>query len=583
MVNNATPGGLPRSIQDSVLPRKIELPKPPAAQPSQGFDTSHALSPGRVKESTKEDDEFRDFFETDEEDAALDIIKGAAPTFRHSSKDSEIESRLRSSMKMLRQKYPRGGIKAAQFITFDILADAPENYFFRFEEDAREGTIWVQGQLSDRSISDVVAKAQQNPLDQDLQDIAFRQVQNIALEFMEKKYLKGVEKQVVIYMIVTDILGMSRLEPLWRERSIDEILCNGPHDIQVEVGGQLRRVPAVKFRNASHLENLLERLFGMIGKTLSPTTPLLNGRLYDNSRIFATHRVINPAGPNVAIRRHPEKYWTPMDLVEYGSASKELLTDIGNLIYKGCSFMVIGGTSSGKTSLLNAVSGFFDPNQRVLTLEDDLELKLNPTKLLGAAMECKPANPNKPEDLGVTMRDLVKASLRMRPNGIVIGEVRDGAMYDLCQALNTGHWGCSTVHANSPEDGIFRMTSLVAQADLVKGDAIFDMISSAFDFVIMQEAFPEDGSRRITSVSEIDPRPSIGDDGRVTLGVRRLWEFEHEGIGPDGKIKGTWVKKGELSEQRRKLRHLDLTPNKTWEELVEIARIPDKFLPKHTE
>lgn len=532
------------------------------------------------KKPAVQDEYFNEYF-TDDEDEDIEKIKAAPVTFKHQNQYNKIDEVLNKRLKTLREKFPMGGLTSFRFISTQELLNAPPDFFHRFETDVKEITNMVQTAISEKGQSDLVGAAQANPFDEKTQDIAFRAVQAVTSEFMSNMPYKGTDRSVIIYMTCMDIIGMSRIEPLWRDRDIDEIIINGPDDIQVEMRGQLYKATACRFRDSDHLENLLERIFSTIGKSLSRTTPYLDGRLYDQSRIAATHRTISPAGPNVAIRRHPEKYWTPMELIKFGAASEEMLTDVGNWINKGCSYIVIGGTSSGKTSLLNATSCFFDPEQRILTLEDNLELKLHPGKLVAAPMECVPPNPNKAGDHGITMRELVRACLRMRPDGIVIGEVRDGAMYDLCQALNTGHWGCSTVHANSPYDGIYRMQSLVTQAELIGPEQALPLIAAAFDFIIMQERFPADGSRKITSICEIDPYPSIGDDGRLKLGIRELWKFKSEEGLVDGKVKGTWEKQGDISQLRRENRHLDLTPFKTWSELVELCTIPDKLQPKH--
>lgn len=519
-------------------------------------------------------DFFNDFFNSEAEDRAVDQLKERGEeVYANQSKTEALESKIDKKIKQVRDLHPAGGVKAARFITTEILLEAPPNFFYDLEESVQKITTHTQGMLSEKGASELVGKAQENPFDEALKDEAFRVCQSIASTYLGNFNHRGIYRKLIMYMACMDIVGMSRIDPLWHDKEIDEIIINGPDDIQVERRGVLTKVPACRFASAEHLENLLERIFSTLGKSLTRTTPYLDGRLYDQSRIAATHRIISPAGPNVAIRRHPEKYWTVMDLIDYRAGSEEMFTEIGNLINKGCSYIVIGGTSSGKTSLLNALSGFWEPTQRVLTLEDNLELKLNPNKWIGAPMECVPANPNKRGDKGVSMRELVRACLRMRPDGIVVGEVRDGAMYDLCQALNTGHWGCSTVHANSPYDGIYRMQSLVTQAELIGPEQALPLIAAAFDFIIMQERFPQDGSRKITSVCEIDPYPSVGEDGRLHLGVKEIWKFDAvEGLVND-RVEGNWVKVGELSEHRRKNRHLDLTPDKTWEELRELCKI----------
>lgn len=546
------------------------------------FDSSVMLSPGSggggTHRAPSNDSYFQDFFENDDEDDVVRTARKERPGINFQNKYNEIDAQLQKNLKKLREEYPMGGLKAFQFVTTDVLLEAPTDYFERFENDAREVTQAVQAAIADKGQADLMGEAGANPFDVEVQDRAFRVIQSHANEYMERLPYKGIERSVIVFMVSTDIIGLSRIDALWRDRSIDEILINGPFDIQIEQKGKLKKVPSVRFKDAKHLEAMLERVFQAIGKTLSRTTPILDGRLYDQSRIAVTDRSICPDGPNVAIRRHPEKYWTPMELIRYGSASQELFTEVGNWIHKGCSYIVIGGTGSGKTSLLNATSGFYPETQRVLTLEDNLELKMHPSKYLAAALECRPGNPNNNNDRGTTMRDLVKASLRMRPDGIVVGEVRDGAMYDLCQALNTGHWGASSVHANSAYEGIDRMKSLVAQAEVVTADAALSLIASGFDFILMQQRFPEDGSRKITEVAEVDPYPTINEHGRYELNVRPIWQYETAGVDAEGKVQGEWVKVGEMSPERRKRRFLDLTRDLTWDELEKLCTIPEELV-----
>lgn len=531
----------------------------------------------------KESNNFDDYFSDDDETVALQVAKGSSALQEVYGQDEENLSpdkraflatgrALEASFKALKQKYPAGGLKASRFITADILMSAPSDYFNKFDEDVAKTVRWVQTALAGKEMSDVISDAMQHPTDDAIQEQAFRTVINFTIEYMERINYRGIEKEIVKTLVCNEIIGFGRLDPLWRDRRIDEILANGPYDVQVEIGGQLKRVPACRFKDESHMMILLERLFGAIGKSVTRSTPLVKGRLHDNSRMFAVHATVAPAGPNFSIRRHPEKYWTPADLVERGSGSPELMTAIGNLIYKGCSFVVIGGTSTGKTSLLNAMTGFYRKDVRLLTLEDNLEMKPNPNKLLAAAMECKPGAVDRPNDKGITMRDLVKASLQLRPDGIIVGEVTDGATYDLCQALNTGHFGASTIHANSEFDGIYRIASLVAQSELVSADGALPLIAAAFDFIIQLEHFPIDGSRRIVSISEVAPYPVQDASGRQSLPLNRLWKFVDDGL-VDGVVTGHYEPVGQMSEIRTARRHLNIEKDLTWEELKELSKI----------
>ena len=551
-------------------------------------DEDSGLHELTVPDSTKkfghkeEASNFDDYFSDDDETVALQAAKGNQSLQEVYSSNDQLsdeqkkfaitQAALEANFKALKDKHPAGGLKASRFITADILMSAPPAYFDRFDEDVEKAVRWVQTALAGKEMSDVVSNAMQNPTDDAIQEQAFRTVMNFTIEFMERINYRGIEKEIVKTLVCSEIIGFGKLDPLWRDRKIDEILANGPRDIQVEISGQLNRVPACRFKNESHMMNLLERLFGAIGKSVTKTTPLVKGRLHDNSRMFAVHSSVAPMGPNFSIRRHPEKYWTPVDLVDRGSASEELMTSIGNLIYKGCSFVVIGGTSTGKTSLLNAMTGFYRKDVRLLTLEDNLEMKPNPNKLLAAAMECKPGAVDRPNDRGVTMRDLVKASLQLRPDGIIVGEVTDGATYDLCQALNTGHFGASTIHANSEFDGIYRIASLVAQSELVSADGALPLIAAAFDFIIQLEHFPIDGSRRIVSISEVSPYPVQDASGRQSLPLNRLWKFVDDGT-VDGKVTGHYEQVGQMSEIRSARRHLNIERDRTWEELKELSKI----------
>lgn len=516
---------------------------------------------------------FDDYFDEDEETLALNAAKTNKSLQQVYGSDSDPTARLLDeSFRSLKAKYPAGGLKASRFITADILLTAPADYFNRFDADVDKAVKWVQAALASTEKSNALGDAVLAPTDDALQEQAFRVVQNFTIEYMDKMNYRGVEKEIVKSMVANEIIGFGRLDPLWRDRKIDEILCNGPHDIQVEIQGQLYKVPSCQFRDEAHIMSLIERLYGAIGKQVSRTTPLVKGRLHDNSRMFAVHSSIAPTGPNFSIRRHPEKFWTPADIVKRGSADADLMTFLGNLIYKGCSFIVIGATSTGKTSMLNALTGFYRPDVRILTLEDNLEMKPNPNKLLAAAMECKPPATDRPNDKGVTMRDLVKGTLQLRPDGLIIGEVTDAAAYDLCQALNTGHFGASTIHANSEFDGIYRIASLVAQSELVSSEGALPLISAAFDFIIQLDHFPVDGSRRIVSVSEVAPYPEVSDSGRVTLPVHQLWKYAQDGM-HEGKVVGHYEQVSQMSAIRTERRRLNMERDLTWEELQILSKI----------
>lgn len=527
---------------------------------------SKPVNPFQQKDAT-----FAALFEDDEESEALLKAKTNDETGLNRYNSQTIEKILEDNIKELRIKYPMGGLKASRFLTTEVLLNTPASYFDQFEETITKGVSWVQNLIADGGKASIIGDAQLEPTNDEKQEDAYRIVNSAAADYLDKKSsLRNVERKLVITMICNEIIGFGRIDPLWRDKNVNEILCNGPKDVQVEIGGLLRRVPGCVFRDRDHLMVLIERLYGAIGKIVSRTTPIVDGRLHDKSRMAVVHHSVAPEGPNFSIRRHKDDYIGPDKLVGWNSATPELLTFLGNLIYKGCSILVIGGTSSGKTTLMAGLSGFMRPDHRILVLEDNIELKPAPNKLTAASMECLPARADSPGS-GVTMRDLVKASLRMAPQAIIVGEVRDGAAMDLIQALNTGHYGMSTIHANSEYDAIYRMSSLISSGGEITGDATLPLIAAGFDVIVRIDRFPTDGSRKIVSISEVGAFPQRRESGDMYLPTKVLWEFVDEGLDENMKVLGHWEQLSEISEERRKFRRLDLEKDLTWEELVEIV------------
>ena len=793
---------------------------------------------------------------------------------------NEVTKYLEERQKELRAKYGNENmLDASKIIDLDCVMQAPSNYFSKYADEVKDGINYCRPRIRDSNSYDVIFNAINNPTVKEYQEEAFVLAARYINEFLAKSKFRGIERDIVLNLIINELLGFDVLDPLWNDSRITEIVCNGAQDIQVEIDGEMLRVPSLSFRNREHLENLLERLFSGVGKTLAQSTPQAKGRLHDKSRIFATHHSISPDGPNFNIRRHPHGFWTPQGLIDRGAASVEIMTDLGNLIHKGASFFVAGATSSGKatthdtliqtpngvvtmgeispgdkvfdhkggiytvtdkfpqkprqvyavmfstgntvhvdaehnwlvssaksrlskdekilwqvkttqemiteglfasgdynfqvpklekpvefnnakdvkelpvnpyllglwlggydkvatpnfkkaldslnllqtnkhipteylysskaarkelvagiidsvkendltaaqwefsstekvlvdgfiqlvsslgykanivhtedsavwtvsvvtkdllsknpekianyenvtekqplaerdldvisitsiepvegrveemscisvdspdntymvsnhfttthnTSMLNALTGFYPEHARILTLEDNLEMKPNPKKYLAAAQETRPPSPNVPNDRGVTMRDLVWGSMQMRPEVLIIGEVTDAAAYDLCQALNTGHAGASTFHANSSQLAVTRVSSLVAQSGLTTIEGAYDLIAAAFDFVINVRHFPQDGSRRIFSIDEVGSEP-IESNGKLFLPVFPIWKFNEEGIDDEGNVVGMWTKVGEISKERAERRMFDYQKTLTWEELQELSSLPE--------
>ena len=486
------------------------------------------------------------------------------------------------------------GITKSRFITFDILLNAPEDYFDMFDEPVDLGTKFVKGSLVEKGISQLVADARANPDDMELQEKAYAEIYTVAMEYLERHQpqLKSLHQQITVSFIVNDIIGFGKLDPIWRNKKISEILINGPKDVQIELGGKLVRMPAVKFRNADHLLELINRFYNAINREVAAMTPIMEGRLHDKSRLQAVHPVVAPEGPLLSVRRFPEKTYTIEDMMDFGALDKDMAIDLGNLIYKGCSYLVVGGTGTGKTTMLNALGGFYRNDVRILTAEDNLELMLPKHKLLVPGLEVVRPKADAPGS-GISMTDLIKSAMRMRPDVVIVGEVRGGEAMDLVQALNTGHAGAGTVHANSEEEAVGRLINLVTMGGNVKDESsVLPMIASAFDIFVQLMRFPEDGSRRIVGISEVNKKPSIGPDGRPTLTVNKLWEFvtdktelqynedgslKTDAIGkPIRKIYGHWEKRGEISDERRRDRYLDLIPDLSYEELIALTKPLEK-------
>jgi len=506
-------------------------------------------------------------------DDSEDPVKYATPkdrleevaTLKSDSKFTEIERLISANVRALRERYPEGGLRSSRVITSKVLLEAPAGFFERFDEVVAEGTTFVQNMLADRGGSEIVGRSQENPTDEAMQEAAYRSVQAFTMEYLGKKVYGGIDKAIISQLITNEIIGFSAIDPLWRDKSINEIAVDGPKRIRIEISGHWRNVPSCRFRDAAHMSVLLERLFQSVGKSLSRMTPNVQGRLHDNSRLKGIHQITMPDGPALNVRRHPEKHWTPADIVARGSASPEIMTDIGNFIHKGCSYLVAGSTSTGKTSMLNALSGFYRDDMRIITIEDSLELKLNPNKMLVPGMETTPGAPDK-SYLGVGLRDLVRNSLLMAPDVIIVGEAKGGEAYDLCQALNTGHAGAATLHADNAQHAVnSRLFGLIGESGVVSADAALPMIAAAFDFVIFLEHSLEDGSRKIAEVAEVPNYPEFDKSNKPFINTRTIWEIDREN--------GGWRKVNEVSDDLKIRKGLNGNNFLTWEELKELSKV----------
>lgn len=459
-------------------------------------------------------------------------------------------------------------------ISVDEVLNAPyETTFKRLEPKVLEVKTWLQEYITESKLIEQVGQARASRGD-DLLEMKKILDQILLKYFTNNPWGNQQDVSKITNLVLNEVLGFGPLEPLWMDKSITEIMVNGPEKIYIEKDGKLRRAHGIQFRDAAHLLELCQQLLGQIGKTLDVAHSKEDGRLSDGSRINATHPVIGPSGPYLTIRRFPEKIFTLRTLIETGSFTNEMAEEVGNLIFHRSSTIVSGGTGSGKTSMLNALSGCIPNDERIITIEDSLELRLHPDRHF-LAMESRRSQQGDESGLGnVNIRDLVKNALRQRPDRIIVGEVRDGAAYDMLQAFNTGHEGSmSTIHANNPRAAIERLSNLIAQVGELSSDQALTLISSGVDLIVQVGRF-EDGSRRVSEIVEIPSRVEVK-DGKVHLEPRVLWEFQQTGVDENNKIVGSYKKINDLSEDFVRVHRLDKKRRLTLDELLELSDIPE--------
>ncbi|WP_373532089.1 CpaF family protein [Vampirovibrio sp.] len=344
----------------------------------------------------------------------------------------------------------------------------------------------------------------------------------------ESTLLTLSERDRLIDDIVNEAMGLGPLEQLLRDQSISEIMILGPHLVYVERNGKLTE-SKVRFKDDTHLLQIIDRIVSAVGRRVDETQPLCDARLKDGSRFNCVIPPLALDGPLVTIRKFSKDPLKVQDLINFGSLTAEAAELLRGFVQGRMNIVISGGTGSGKTTLLNVLSSFIPDDERIVTIEDTAELQLQQRHV--ARMETRPANL---EGRGeITMRDLVKNSLRMRPERIVVGECRSGETLDMLQAMNTGHDGSlTTLHANTPRDAIRRMETMVMMAgyDLPQ-KAIREQIASAVH-VIIQASRLSDGSRRVMNITEV-----VGMEGEVVL-LQDIFHFVQRGMDENHKIIG---------------------------------------------
>ena len=316
----------------------------------------------------------------------------------------------------------------------------------------------------------------------------------------ENTPLAAADRNRIAQEVSDEILGLGPLEPLLRDGEITEIMVNGPDNIFVERSGKIFAVDA-KFTGDTHLRRTIDKIVSRIGRRIDESSPMVDARLADGSRVNAVIAPIALDGSILTIRKFSADPFTDLDLIAFGTLTVQARDFLRACILGRRNVVISGGTGSGKTTLLNVLSGFIPDDERIITIEDAAELQLRQRHVL--RLEARPSNT---EGKGaVSIRELVKNSLRMRPDRIVVGEVRDGAALDMLQAMNTGHDGSlTTVHANAPRDSLARLETMVLMAGIeLPIRAIRDQVASALDLIV-QVARLKDGSRRVVAMTEVE-------------------------------------------------------------------------------
>jgi pilus assembly protein CpaF len=344
----------------------------------------------------------------------------------------------------------------------------------------------------------------------------------------------GDDRRIVTSLVADEVLGLGPLQPLLNDPTISEVMVNGPETVYYERDGVITE-SRTRFRNEEHVRRIAERILTQVGRRIDESTPMVDARLPDGSRVNITIPPATPRYPTITIRKFRIDRYRIEDLMAAGTLSEQMRELFAACVQYKLNILISGGTGSGKTTLLNALSTYIPESERIITIEDPAELQLQQRHVV--SMEARP-----PDMMGqheISQRDLLRNALRMRPDRIIIGEVRGAEAFEMMQAMNTGHEGSlSTVHANSPRDALARVENMVLMAGVdLPSFAIREQMGSALHLIIQLQRFP-DGSRKIVRVSEV-----TGMEG-TTVTMQDLFVFRTEGVGEGGVVQGRFLPTG---------------------------------------
>lgn len=376
-----------------------------------------------------------------------------------------------------------------------------------------------------------------------------------AIEDLVKKGdlpLNQREREKLSQEILDEILGFGPLEPLLKDETISDILVNTYNQVYVERNGTLE-LTSIRFKDNNHLLQIIERIVSKVGRRIDEASPMVDARLEDGSRVNATIPPGAIDGPILSVRKFGKNPLRANDLIAYESITTEILEYLQAAVNAKLNILISGGTGTGKTTLLNILSGFIPPKERIITVEDSAELQLQQAHVV--RLETRP--PNIEGEGEITQRDLVRNSLRMRPDRIIVGEVRGAEVLDMLQAMNTGHEGSmATIHANSPRDALYRLEMMVGFSGLQMPEkSLHQQMSSAINVIIHLNRFP-DGKRKVVTISEI-----TGMEG-TAITMQDIFVFEQSGVDVMGKVFGEFRSTGIQSRylERFQRRDIKLSP-----------------------
>lgn len=349
-----------------------------------------------------------------------------------------------------------------------------------------------------------------------------------------KTPLSHLEKQKAAYYVMDEIFGYGPITKLLNDSTVSEVMVNGPDSVYVERAGKIEKVENT-FRDDLHVMHTIEKIIAPLGRRVDESSPMVDARLPDGSRVNIIIPPLAIKGPTITIRKFAADPFTLEDLISFGTLNQDMAKLIGAAVRGKVNIIVSGGTGSGKTTLLNVLSGFIPNNERIVTIEDAAELQLQQEHVV--TLESRPANIEGKGKIGI--RDLVVNSLRMRPDRIIVGEVRGGEALDMLQAMNTGHDGSiTTIHANNPRDTLSRIETMVMMSGMeLPSRAIREQISSAINLIIQVSRF-SDGTRKIVNISEI-----TGMEGE-TITLQDIYIFKQQGFNERGGVTGKHIPTG---------------------------------------